>query len=170
MTRKRSISIQYDIMNTNPLSQAELLLALTLSDSNNKLRRLPHVFSKVLQLPLSSDADVSVEEWPHCFQFVADAPAGMASVEASTFQLHPGITKLVVRDSQTADFTELSSFDEFELRLDVWRFRLPESTCPEMATAMLRDGQLIVTVPKHQRGGVDDNRAMVDAQTLVLVN
>ncbi|KAL1316990.1 hypothetical protein HN51_069101 [Arachis hypogaea] len=166
MTRKRSISIQYEIMNTNPLSEAELLLALTPSDSK-KLRRLPHVFSKVLQLPLCSDADVSVEEWPHCFRFVADAPAGIATVEASTFRLHPGITKLVVRDSQT-DFTELS-FDEFDLHLDVWRFRLPESTCPEMATAILLDGQLIVTVPKHQRG-VDDNRAMVDAGTFVLVN
>ncbi|KAJ0092024.1 hypothetical protein Patl1_25352 [Pistacia atlantica] len=40
----------------------------------------------------------------------------------------------------------LSSLDELEL--DMWRFRLPETTRPELASAVYVDGELIVTVPK----------------------
>lgn len=42
-----------------------------------------------------------------------------------------------------------------ELDLDVWRFRLPEFTSPELATAIYGDGELVVTVPKVEN--LDEN-------------
>nr|CAN76721.1 hypothetical protein VITISV_029640 [Vitis vinifera] len=55
--KKRSISLQYDIVST--LSEANRLVS-----SQKKLRRLPHIFTRVLELPFRSDADVSVTETP----------------------------------------------------------------------------------------------------------
>lgn len=107
-----------------------------------KLRRLPHVFSRVLELPFRSDADVSVEEFPDFFRFVAMADDMGEDVRAHTVEIHPGVTKIVVRGG---GFEGLS-LDELEL--DVWRFRLPESTRPELASAVCVDGELVVTVPK----------------------
>lgn len=149
--RKRNISISLggsESGRRNPLSQAEELLGLSLSSTNNKnkkkLRRLPHVFTRVLQLPLSSDADVYVEEAPNCFRFVAEAHS-LGPVEAHALQIHPGITKVVVRGSASLQFSSLDDLD-----LDIWRFRLPQSTRPELATAVFTDdGELIVTVPKE---------------------
>ncbi|KAK7308849.1 hypothetical protein RJT34_05132 [Clitoria ternatea] len=155
MARKRSISIEY---NTNPFSEAQTVLGL-----NKNLRRLPHVFSRVLQLPLRADALVSVHEAPHCFRFVADTHA-VSDVEAHTVQIHPGITKVVVRITGSLDF----SFDDLDL--DVWRFRLPESTRPELATAAVVGGELVVTVPKGGDVWGGENRAMGGGgATLVLV-
>jgi len=139
--RKWNISIAYNMM--NPLSQAETLLSVSgFSNNNNKLRRLPHVFSRILQLPLRSDADVSVEEEPTCFRFVAETDSSLGHVETHTLHIHPGVTKIVVRASHSLHF----SLDD--LHPDIWRFRLPESVVPELATAVFVDGELIVTVPK----------------------
>ncbi|KAF7837310.1 nodulin 22 [Senna tora] len=125
--RKRNITIQYDMNARSPLSK--------------KLRRLPHVFSRVLELPFRSDADVSVEEGPHYFRFVAETD-GIGDVRAHTVEIHPGVTKIMVRESGSVEL----SLDEIEL--DMWRFRLPESTRPELASAVFVNGELIVTVPK----------------------
>ncbi|XP_065863288.1 uncharacterized protein [Euphorbia lathyris] len=110
--------------------------------SHKKLRRLPHIFSRVLELPFRSDADVSVEENPDCFRFVAETD-NIGEVRAHTIEIHPGVVKIVIRPN---GYLELSSLDDLEL--DMWRFRLPESTRPELASAILTDGELIVTVPK----------------------
>ena len=48
-----------------------------------------------------------------------------------------------------------------QLELDMWRFRLPDSTLPELASAVFVDGELIVTVPKgHDLQGGDNGRGM----------
>ncbi|XP_050373817.1 uncharacterized protein LOC126791410 [Argentina anserina] len=138
--KRRNISIQYHPR--NPLSEAEALLGLT----HKKLRRLPHVFSRVLELPFRSDADVLIEETPDCFRFVAETETVFGhDVRAHTVEIHPGVTKIVVRES--GDAAELT-LDELEL--DMWRFRLPESTRPELARAVFVDGELVVTVPKME--------------------
>jgi hypothetical protein len=92
MPKKRNITIQYDINSRNPLSEAQALLGL----SSKKLRRLPHVFSRVLELPFRSDADVLVEESPDCFRFVAETDADIGDVRAHAMEIHPGVTKIVV--------------------------------------------------------------------------
>ncbi|CAL8989660.1 unnamed protein product [Prunus brigantina] len=138
MPKKRNITIQYN--SSNPLSEAEALLGLT----HKKLRRLPHVFSRVLELPFRSDAEVLVEENPDCFRFIAETDNIGDGVRAHTVEIYPGVTKIVVRESGSAELT----LDELEL--DMWRFRLPESTRPELASAVFVDGELIVTVPKAE--------------------
>lgn len=150
MPRKRNITIQYGTHARNPVSEAQALLGLT----NKKLRRLPHVFSRVLELPFRSDADVSVEERPEFFRFVAETD-GIGDVRAHTVEIHPGVTKIVVRESGPFEL----SLDELEL--DMWRFRLPESTRPELASAVFVDGELIVTVPKGEEleNSEDENGA-----------
>ncbi|KAF4363523.1 hypothetical protein G4B88_022084 [Cannabis sativa] len=100
-------------------------------------------------LPFRSDADVSVEESADFFRFVAETEGFGVDVRAHTVEIHPGVTKIVVRGSGS---TELS-LDELEL--DMWRFRLPETTRPELARAVFVDGELIVTVPKGE--GVENS-------------
>lgn len=63
-------------------------------------------------------------------------------------EIHPGITKIVVR---TNGLSLGLSLDELEL--DVWRFRLPETTRAELVTVVCVDGVLIVTVPKMDDDG-----------------
>ncbi|XP_027367217.1 uncharacterized protein LOC113873337 [Abrus precatorius] len=142
--RKRNITIQFGVDGGNPMSEAQALLGV----AGKKLRRLPHVFSRVLELPFRSDADVAVEEAPDCFRFVAETD-GIGNVRAYTVEIHPGVTKIVVRDGESVEL----SLDQLEL--DMWRFRLPESTRPELASAVFVDGELIVTVPK---GDEEENR------------
>ncbi|KAF7144456.1 hypothetical protein RHSIM_Rhsim04G0201700 [Rhododendron simsii] len=117
---------------------------------HKRLRRLPHVFSRVLELPFPSDADVSVEESSDSFRFVAvtddDAVIG-DGVRVHAVEVHPGVTKIVVRNGGEGgdEVVELLLGE-----VDVWRFRLPAMTQPELATAVFVDGELIVTVPKSR--------------------
>ncbi|CAN6307939.1 unnamed protein product [Urochloa humidicola] len=121
------------------------------------LRRLPHVYSKVLQLPLPADTDVEVFEGPDAFHFVAAGARGTGMVQVRTVRIHPGVTKVVVQ----AEGGEEAGADEMEL--DRWRSRLPEASCPAMAVAGYVDGQLVVTVPKGSEGdeGVNSGQGKV---------
>lgn len=135
--KKRNITLRYDTAST--LSESA-----SLSLRQKKLRRLPHIFAKVLELPFHSNADVFVEETADCFRFVAvtDDEILREGIRAHPVEIYPGVTKVVIRG---AGFLE---FSVGELELDVWRFRLPASTRPELATAGYYDGELVVTVPK----------------------
>ncbi|XP_074584854.1 uncharacterized protein LOC141840698 [Curcuma longa] len=133
---RQAISLRYDV--SAALSPVEAVAAAALRKA--KLRRLPHVFSKVLELPLSADADVSVYEGPRGFRFVAAADGlDGRGVRAHAVRIHPGVMKVVVRNGAAA-------WDDLEL--DRWRFRLPPSTNPALATAECNNGELVVTVPK----------------------
>jgi hypothetical protein len=117
------------------------------------LRRLPHVYSKVLELPLPADTDVEVFEGPDAFHFVAAPAAGARAgvVRVHTIRIHPGVTKVVVQAGGGAEGAAADAGDSMEL--DRWRSRLPEPSCPAMAVAGYADGQLVVTVPKGPGGG-----------------
>lgn len=141
---KRNITIRYD-SGSQPTATA---------CRQKKLRRLPHIFAKVLELPFYSDADVSVQESPDSFKFVVDTDGDIGTdIAAHTIEIIPGVTKIVVRGIR------VFAIPINELELKVWRFRLPASTQPELATAAFSDGELVVTVPK----GVDlhENREEV---------
>uniref|UniRef100_A0A175YPS7 Uncharacterized protein n=1 Tax=Daucus carota subsp. sativus TaxID=79200 RepID=A0A175YPS7_DAUCS len=114
-----------------------------------KLRRLPHVFGKVLELPFPSDADVAVDESPNSISFVAGIEnSGFSGagkrVRAHAVEIYPGITKVVVRNGKVGDLLGE------KIRDDVWRCRLPAAALTGLATAAIVDGELVVTVPKSR--------------------
>lgn len=127
-------------------------VAAAAGGGGKKLRRLPHIFAKVLELPFAANADVAVEEDAAALRFVAAtdgfSPAG---ARAHAVEIHPGVTKVVVRDL-SAGVGGDDGAAAFEL--DRWRFRLPPCTRPAMATATYAEGELVVTVPK---GAVPDD-------------
>jgi len=152
--KRRNITLQYDTASSSPLQR--------------KLRRLPHVFSKVLELPFHSDADVSVEETAEFFRFtVSDTDVG-SDARADPVQICPGVTKIVVRSGSVPDVSMT------ELQLELWRFRLPESTRPELTTASCEEGDLVIVVPKgeEEEKGRENAREVWEGNTegnLVLV-
>lgn len=148
--RKRNITLRCDIVSA--LSQAN-----SLTGRQKKLRRLPHIFAKVLELPFNSDADVSIEETSDSFRFVIPTDDAGNNIRADTVEIYPGVTKIVIRADNVFD----SSLD-----LDLWRFRLPATTLPELASARFSDGELVVTVPK---GEEEDDGDIVRAGGFVLV-
>ncbi|CAI9761417.1 unnamed protein product [Fraxinus pennsylvanica] len=127
------ITLQYDI--ASAISQANVC-------GQRKLRRLPHIFAKVLELPFRSDTDVSIDETPDSLRFIVAAGGITGDVGAHTVEIYPGVTKIVIRINGVVDLSGN------ELEMDLWRFRLPDSTWPELATAVYHDGELVVTVPK----------------------
>jgi hypothetical protein len=128
-----------------------------------KLRRLPHVFAKVLELPFAADADVAVEEDAAELRFVAAAEGfSPGGARAHAVEIHPGVTKVVVRDLSAGVGSD-DGAAAFEL--DRWRFRLPPCTRPAMATATYAEGELVVTVPKG--AGPDDGDDDGDAPALL---
>ncbi|KAF3786143.1 hypothetical protein EJ110_NYTH26099 [Nymphaea thermarum] len=145
--KKRNITFRYDINTT--LSEAGLP-SFSLVGRQKKLRRLPHIFNRVLELPFNSEANVSVQENHDCFRFVLITDQITEDVEAQLVEIVPGVSKIVVRGRNLLEL----SLDELEL--DRWRFRLPPSTRPELATAAYIAGELIVTVPKSVELEDDD--------------
>ncbi|KAL1189668.1 hypothetical protein V5N11_006120 [Cardamine amara subsp. amara] len=70
---------------------------------------------------------------------------GGRDVRAYMVEIHPGVTKILVRTNEVSSL----GLSLYELELDVWRFRLPESTRPDLVTVNCDvDGELVVTVPK----------------------
>uniref|UniRef100_A0A5B6ZGK0 SHSP domain-containing protein n=1 Tax=Davidia involucrata TaxID=16924 RepID=A0A5B6ZGK0_DAVIN len=163
---KRNITTRYDIDSLTSGTTSDTLMD---GSAQKKLRRLPHVFSKVLELPFTSDADVTIQESSDCFRFIAEIDDAIGDgVRAHAVEIHPGVTKIVVRGGG-----EKNNGDEVELLLDkleidAWRFRLPRSTRPELATAAFVDGELIVTVPKSG-GEFEDEEVWGSWGRLVLV-
>ncbi|EEF37608.1 conserved hypothetical protein [Ricinus communis] len=125
----------------------------TASPNPKKLKRLPHVFAKVLELPFNSNADVFLEETQDSFLFIADNASGDDGEEtaADDFRAHvikilPGVTKISVL--KVAHSGNVGSCEDEEVNIDTWRFRLPSTACAEKTSAMCIGGQLVVTVPK----------------------
>ncbi|XP_075499762.1 uncharacterized protein LOC142538295 [Primulina tabacum] len=109
----------------------------------NKLRRLPFIFEKVLELPFHADADVCVEETPESITFTVNTNDISGDIKADTVETFPGVSKIVIRGEGLVE----PAGSEFEL--DLWRIRLPERTMPQLAYAAYGKGELVVTVPKR---------------------
>nr|CAD1819769.1 unnamed protein product [Ananas comosus var. bracteatus] len=144
--KKRNITIRYD---ANAILAAAAAAGVGGGGGRQKkLRRLPHIFSKVLELPFGADAEVSVEEDSDGFRFVAAADDLWDDVRALPVEIHPGVMKVVIRPAAAAAAADSGEVDDGSLELNRWRFRLPPYTRPSLATAAYVDGELIVTVPK----------------------
>lgn len=150
--RKRNITFQYDVAS---------LLAQANSCRQKKLRRLPHIFAKVLELPFHRDADVSIEETPQSLRFTAATDDISGDVRADAVEIYPGVTKVIIRGNGVVDLSGT------ELELDLWRFRLPDSTRPELAYAAYDDGELVVMVPKGAASEEEEDDDEVDGDAEV---
>ncbi|CDO99072.1 unnamed protein product [Coffea canephora] len=150
-------------MRIHPLCSKRNMNMRDASDSSvnghalKKLRKLPHVFGKVLELPFGSDADVDVEDSHETIRFIAkveiDGEDVANEVRAHAVEIHPGVTKIVVRKDE-GDLDLLLD----KLNIDTWRFRLPRSAQPALASAVFVDGELIITVPKGNSREFGDGR------------
>lgn len=141
LPRKRNIAIHYDA--NASLAEAGLRSFSIIARQKN-LRRLPHIFSRVLELPFHAEADVSIQEDEDCFRFALFTDQITGDVEAHLVEVIPGVSKIIIRAENMLQL----SIDELEL--DLWRFRLPSSTRPELASAAYIAGELIITVPKSE--------------------
>ncbi|XP_057517512.1 uncharacterized protein LOC130798507 [Amaranthus tricolor] len=154
-------------MKVHPVpKKRNITVSVTTSPScrgQKKLRRLPHIFPKVLELPFCSDADVDIQETVDFLKFtVFDTDMG-SDVVADAVEIYPGVTKLVVRRSNSVDADVVAMTG---LEIDLWRFRLPECTRPELATATYDGGDLVVVVPKDD---VEERELVWGESNLVLV-
>ncbi|GLJ31972.1 hypothetical protein SUGI_0643580 [Cryptomeria japonica] len=113
--------------------------------SLKKLKRLPHIFSQVLELPVAGDAAVESEETETAFEFVISGPQFVVfdKVKVEVVGIVPGAKKVILRGVQEQPVRVSDD-------LDTWRFRLPPSANPDATWAHYQDGVLTVIVPKVQ--------------------
>ncbi|OIW06739.1 hypothetical protein TanjilG_11464 [Lupinus angustifolius] len=148
-----------NLKRNNQHSQHDVVSSSAPTPNSNKLWRLPHVFANMLELPFHSHDDVSIEDSPRFLRFTASCNNNMnlfnanaGGVRAHIIQILPGITKIVIKGMDGSDVTvaALQHHQHLGRRVDIWRFRLPAWTRPELVTAVCSGGKLVVTVPKSK--------------------
>ncbi|GER55366.1 histone H3 K4-specific methyltransferase SET7/9family protein [Striga asiatica] len=122
---KLNVALPYEVKYSSILAQSNV-------NRQKILRRLPHIFQMVLELPFHSDTNISISETPDSFRFSTAANHMRGDVMADTVKICPGVSKIVIK-GVTGN----------EIGLDLWRFRLPD-----MDGGEYEDGHLVVTVPK----------------------
>lgn len=155
--KRRGITLHYDIRSC--LSSAGVLSPVA---SPKKLKRLPHIFCKTLELPFASDTPVTVQETQDCYAFLVQQPGLVAEdVRIEVLEIVPGATKVVMRG---AERIRAAVLEDVEM-MNPWRFRLPACTIPEAATSDYQGGILTITIPKI-RGSwcADDDPELVIAK------
>ncbi|KAJ7566348.1 hypothetical protein O6H91_02G098100 [Diphasiastrum complanatum] len=137
--KRRNRDILYDI--TSSLSSGPIP---TVNATLKKLRRMPHVFPRVLELPFNADAPVEIYENEVSYKFAMLYPGLIAqNIRTHVIEIVPGAVKLVVEGIQGLRGT-LEQREAYS-----WRFRLPASTIPEASVALYERNILIVIVPKR---------------------
>ncbi|XP_077248435.1 uncharacterized protein LOC143888032 [Tasmannia lanceolata] len=121
-----------------------------MDSETQKLLRSHHMFENVLELPFKSDAEIVVKEYSDYFHFIFATDDFGDGVSAQPIEICPGVTKIVIRESNVVEVPSN------ELGRDFWRFRLPPSARPELASAVYVNGELIVTVPKGDDDGAEE--------------
>jgi HSP20 family molecular chaperone IbpA len=137
-------------LNTLPLTSKKSTIGLPLSNALaapslnlTKLKRMPHLFTRVLELPLHAETPVKVFELRDFFLFeVQLSGLAVGDVKVEVLEIVPGATKVLVRGVEpTSPVVGISE-------VDFWRFRLPSTTLPEKSAASYDRGTLSVTIPK----------------------
>jgi len=140
-----------DISNTLSLSCKKSNTALPYNSrvsapdrsATGKLKRMPHLFTRILELPLHAETPVRVVESRDSFQFEMQQPgSAVDNVKVEVLEIVPGATKVLLRG------VERSSADVDISEVDLWRFRLPPTTLPEKSFARYDHGTLFITIPK----------------------
>ncbi|KAJ3702450.1 hypothetical protein LUZ61_006155 [Rhynchospora tenuis] len=104
------------------------------------LCRLPNVFDRVIELPLSANADVMIYNFANFYCFVVSS-TGLTDgqVQLHLIRYSPGMIKLIVGEPGMV---------RDNMELDRWRYRLSELARPELALVFCKGGLLVVIVPK----------------------
>lgn len=82
------------------------IAAASLPRDLSKLKRMPHLFSRVLELPFHAETPVSVVESRDCYRFQVRLPGALVDeVKVEVLEIVPGATKVLVRgvDNNEAD-------------------------------------------------------------------
>ena len=121
------------------------------ANPQKQLQRLPHIFSQSLELPLRSHANVFIEDRSDCFQFtsIIEDNTFVGQPMVHVMKIHPEVTKVVMRGRNGVRREVGLWLDKSEV--NVWRYRLPETSQPELTTAVVVGKILTVTVPKRGR-------------------
>ncbi|XP_062205179.1 uncharacterized protein LOC133907158 [Phragmites australis] len=112
----------------------------------NKLRHLPQVFSRVLELPFPMDTNVRTYFSPDANYFIVtpDAAGEPDEVKVRVVTIEPlGITKVVVHIGPG------EPDPEDDMVYDKWRFHLSKTFILSMIVAKYVDRHLIVIVPNE---------------------
>eukprot|EP00252_Welwitschia_mirabilis_P012311 TRINITY_DN2730_c0_g1_i2.p1 TRINITY_DN2730_c0_g1~~TRINITY_DN2730_c0_g1_i2.p1 ORF type:complete len:210 (-),score=35.41 TRINITY_DN2730_c0_g1_i2:320-949(-) len=133
--KRNEIAVRYDVKSS--LVEAGIRPSVK---NKKQLKRLPHVFCRVLELPVRSDASVTIEEADDCFRFIGNVGCRSKDFRVEILKIIPGVVKVLVKESAGKGL-------EIE-DLERWRVRLPSSTLPELSHVEYRDGVVIVRVPK----------------------
>lgn len=138
LTSRRKPPVPPSYCNPNPrLTTPSLSLT-------RKLKRMPHLFTRTLELPFQADTVVKVAESRDSYTFAAWLPGlGARNVKVEVLEIVPGATKVVLRGLEC-----LLPSNADDLEVDLWRFRLPPSTIPEGSVAIFQQEVLSVTIPK----------------------
>ncbi|KAA8548651.1 hypothetical protein F0562_000335 [Nyssa sinensis] len=115
-----------------------------------------HAEAHNLRAPIASDSSPKLDD------AIGDP------VRARAVEIHPGVIKIVVRGGGGNNGDEVELLIE-KLEVDAWRFRLPASTRPELASAVFVDGELVVTVPKSGGEFEDGGDIWGGVRRLILV-
>ena len=121
------------------------------ANPKKQLQRLPHIFIQSLELPLRSHANVFIEDRSDCFQFtsIIEDNTFVGQPMVHVMKIHPEVTKVVMRGRNGVGREVGLWLDKSEV--NVWRYRLPETSQPELMTAVVVGKILTVTVPKRGR-------------------
>ncbi|KAL4558252.1 hypothetical protein LXL04_036450 [Taraxacum kok-saghyz] len=86
-----------------------------------------------------------------CFQFTSNIEDNTFGdqVRVHVVKIHPEVTKVVIRGRNSMGKEVGLWLDKLEV--NVWRYRLPETTQPELVTSVIVGKKLIVTVLKRGR-------------------
>ncbi|KAL4558256.1 hypothetical protein LXL04_036454 [Taraxacum kok-saghyz] len=140
------------------------------ANPQKQLRRLPHIFSQILELPLRSHANVFIEDRSDCFQFtsIIEENTFVGQLMVHVMKIHPEVTKVVIRGKNGMGREVGLWLDKSDC--NVWRYRLPETSQPELTTTVVVGNILTVTVPKRGRRsygvkGEDVSGGFIDIQT-----
>ncbi|CAA0815543.1 Unknown protein [Striga hermonthica] len=98
---KLNVALSYEVDSS--------ILAQSNGCRQKNLRRLPHIFQKVLELPFHWDTDISISETPDSFRFSAAANHIGGSIIADTVEICPGVTKIVVKGAGIFESTGLKT-------------------------------------------------------------
>eukprot|EP00252_Welwitschia_mirabilis_P012313 TRINITY_DN2730_c0_g2_i1.p1 TRINITY_DN2730_c0_g2~~TRINITY_DN2730_c0_g2_i1.p1 ORF type:complete len:147 (-),score=9.70 TRINITY_DN2730_c0_g2_i1:59-499(-) len=91
--KRNQIAVRYDVN----LSLVEAGISPSVKNKK-QLKRLPHVFCRVLELPLRSNSSVTIQEAHDSFRFIGNVGPRSKDFRAEILKIIPGVVKVSVKE------------------------------------------------------------------------